>query len=519
MEAGGTCVVYATDHEPFWYQPSRATPGERLLHPGDRRHIEWLAGADLLIHDAQYTDAEYPAKRNWGHSTVEFVTDMAIMAGVKRLVLFHHDPTRTDQMVSRFVQRMLRRARKQGSNLDIIAAAEGLVIELPETTMTLPPTPAGTRLVITAGCTVMLAGGDEEELAEVQRALEPDGYHFITAGPINCLGEEMVRGSPDLLVLALGLEEGSTIELAHRLRADNPLGTIPIIILAREAGPDAARLLSLGIDIVLHPWSAPMLRARLRAWLTQSGLPQPEPTVRPNPRLLSTGQQMPTLFRGLPARARALFLDSARPVHLPPGEVLVHQNQAASGVYLIRSGTVAISISGADGHQIHLGTAGPGEAIGELAAISGGHHSATVVAKSQIVADYLPQDAFLAILVESPEAMLRLLRSLTMRLRASDMRVVELAFPEFYNRVVQLLLEGSHNTPGPTGLTADSLARRMRADAEQVRSAVALLEAQGLVHTGRQGFEVLDPLGLRKLIGLDDAAGQESWEDRPTEEG
>jgi phosphoribosyl 1,2-cyclic phosphodiesterase/CRP-like cAMP-binding protein len=510
LEAGGISVVYATDHEPFWWEGPQVSPAERLLHPGDRRHMEWLAGADLLIHDGQYTDAEYSAKRNWGHSSVEFATDLAILAGVKRLVLFHHDPTRTDQMVGRLAQRMLRRARKQGSNLEVIAAAEGLDLELSETGITLPGTAAGARPVITRGCRVMLAGGDKEELAAVRRALEPDGYDFVTAGSVDHLNHELARECPALLILAPGLDEGSPVELAQRLRSASPMGDLPIIVPAREAGPDAARLLGLGTDIVLHPWSAPMLRARLRAWLAHSALPEPARPVLPTPRPLSTGQQMPALFRDLPARARALFLDSARPVRLLPGEVLVHEDQPASGVYLIRTGSVSISISGPDGQEIYLGTAGPGEAIGELAALGGGHHSATVVALSPVVADHLPQDAFLAALAASSEAMLRLLRLLTARLRASDMRIVELALTELYNPVIQLLLAGSGNATGPTGLDAESLARRVQADSERVHRAVALLEAQGLIRTGPTGFEVLDPRGLRRLIGQDDASRGEN---------
>ena len=159
LEAGGGSIVYATDHEPFWWEGPPVAPAQRLLHPGDRRYLEWLAGADLVIHDAQYTDVEYPAKRSWGHASVEYATDLAILAGVKRLVLSHHDPTRTDQMVGRLVQRMRRRARQCGSNLDVIAAAEGVDLELPEMATTPPATMAGPRPVITRGCRIMLAGG------------------------------------------------------------------------------------------------------------------------------------------------------------------------------------------------------------------------------------------------------------------------------------------------------------------------------------------------------------------------
>jgi phosphoribosyl 1,2-cyclic phosphodiesterase/CRP-like cAMP-binding protein/CheY-like chemotaxis protein len=510
LEAGGVSVVYATDHEPFWWEGPKAAPAERLLHPGDRRHVEWLAGADLVIHDAQYTDAEYPAKRNWGHSSAEYATDLATLAGVKRLVLFHHDPTRTDQMVGRFAQRMLRRARKHGSTLDVIAAAEGLDLELPEMAATPPGSVAGTRSVVTRGCSVMLAGSDDVELAAVRRALEPDGYRFVSAECVDHLGDELARERPHLLILAPRLDEASPVALAQRLRTSSPVGDLPIIIPAREVGPEAAGLLSLGTDIVLRPWSAPMLRARLRAWLGRSTALQQARPVRPTRRPLSTGQQIPALFRGLPARERALFVDSARPVQLRPGEVLVHEDQPASGVYLIRTGRVSISINGPEGRPIALGTAGPGEAIGELAAIGGGHHSATVVALNPVVADYVPQDAFLTTLAASPEAMLRLLRLLTARLRASDMRLVELAAIRLYNRVVQLLLDGSRNVAGPTGLDAALVARRMQADSARVRRVVALLEAEGLVHTGPAGFEVLDPHGLRRFIGQDDAASGES---------
>jgi CRP/FNR family transcriptional regulator len=385
-----------------------------------------------------------------------------------------------------------------------------LDLELPETAATPPGIVDGTGPVVTRGCSVMLAGGDEAELAAVRRALEPDGYRFVTARSVEHLGDELARERPDLLILAPKLDEDSPVALAQRLRSGSWVGNLPIIIPAREVGPDAAGLLSLGTDIVLRPWSAPMLRARLRAWLGRSALLQPARPLQTTRRSLSTGQQLPALFRGLPARALALFLDSCRPVRLRPGEVLVYENQPASGVYLLRTGTVSISITGPDGRQIHLGTAGPGDPIGELAALGGGHHSATVIALRSVMADYVPQDVFLAILAASPEAMLRLLRLLTTRLRITDTRIVELASTELYNRVIQLLLEGSGNATGPTGLDTASLACRVDDGSEQLRRAVMLLEAQGFVRTGPKGVEVLDPQGLRRLIGQDDVASGQS---------
>ena len=96
LHAGGVSVVYATDHEPFWWGGEDAPPATRLAHPGDARHAEFLRGADLLIHDVQYLASEYPQRRGWGHSVLEYVVDLACLTDVKRLALFHHDPGRTD---------------------------------------------------------------------------------------------------------------------------------------------------------------------------------------------------------------------------------------------------------------------------------------------------------------------------------------------------------------------------------------------------------------------------------------
>ena len=58
------------------------------------------AGADILIYDAQYTPEEYPAKVGWGHSTWVAGAELARAAGVPQLVLFHHDPNRTDAQLA-----------------------------------------------------------------------------------------------------------------------------------------------------------------------------------------------------------------------------------------------------------------------------------------------------------------------------------------------------------------------------------------------------------------------------------
>jgi phosphoribosyl 1,2-cyclic phosphodiesterase len=91
IEHGGKAAVYATDTEGYV--------------GGDQRLIEFVRDADVLIHDAQYTEAEYASdsspKQGWGHSTWQMAVAVARAANVKRLVLFHHDPTHGDEMLER----------------------------------------------------------------------------------------------------------------------------------------------------------------------------------------------------------------------------------------------------------------------------------------------------------------------------------------------------------------------------------------------------------------------------------
>lgn len=107
-------IVYATDIE--------ERPG------GYAEIIDFARGADILIHDAQYLESEYRARANprrgWGHSTVESATDVANKAEVKRLVLFHHEPTHDDRCVDQIAK--LARRRFPAT----VVAAEGMVISL-----------------------------------------------------------------------------------------------------------------------------------------------------------------------------------------------------------------------------------------------------------------------------------------------------------------------------------------------------------------------------------------------------
>ena len=108
LEHGGQSIVYATDTEHF----ACVDPTLKKL----------AAGADILIYDAQYTPEEYPAKVGWGHSTWHAGAELARAAGVPQLVLFHHDPSRTDAQLAAL------EAAAQAALPGTVAAREGMVL-------------------------------------------------------------------------------------------------------------------------------------------------------------------------------------------------------------------------------------------------------------------------------------------------------------------------------------------------------------------------------------------------------
>jgi phosphoribosyl 1,2-cyclic phosphodiesterase len=118
----GRVLTYLPDHEPalavrnFPSLPREWTSGGALA-----------AGADLLIHDGQYSAAEYPGHCGWGHSSLDHTLDFGTLAGVKRLVPFHHDPAHTDADLDFMLAKAIDDTRP---DCEVTAGCEGAVFEL-----------------------------------------------------------------------------------------------------------------------------------------------------------------------------------------------------------------------------------------------------------------------------------------------------------------------------------------------------------------------------------------------------
>ena len=91
--------------------------------------LELCQGVDLLIHDGQYTDDEFSAKADWGHSTAAYAVHVAAEAGAKRLLLSHHDPSHTDRELDRILNQA-RRLPEAKLVDDVSSAHESQSIDL-----------------------------------------------------------------------------------------------------------------------------------------------------------------------------------------------------------------------------------------------------------------------------------------------------------------------------------------------------------------------------------------------------
>ncbi|PYO22477.1 MAG: hypothetical protein DMD88_06610 [Candidatus Rokuibacteriota bacterium] len=282
VEADGAAVVYACDHEPFggalWRTDAAPGPLESILHEGDRRHAHFLADADLVIHDAQYTPEEYRWRKSWGHSTFEYVVELACTAGVKRLALTHHDPSHDDAVVAEIERRARAVAERRRSPIEVFCAFEGCRARVeprgvtpaggPETA----PPPAAT---VAPGARVLIVDDDPVMRRLTTRALQNDGYVLTEATNGREALEVMRRETPDLVILDFVMPELDGLDVLRALRADPATVSLPVLMLTSQSdeGSTRAGFDAGATDYLTKPFSSPQLSARVRACLTRAPKP------------------------------------------------------------------------------------------------------------------------------------------------------------------------------------------------------------------------------------------------------
>ena len=141
FEYQGKVLCTAYDTEPFrnvfdvspdspGYDEEAVREGELAAREENEKVARYIQGADILIHDSQYTQQEYlDSKIGWGHSTFEHAVKVAHRAGVKKLFLFHHDPLRSDRELE-LIEKKLRELIAGRSDLEVYIAREGMEVEI-----------------------------------------------------------------------------------------------------------------------------------------------------------------------------------------------------------------------------------------------------------------------------------------------------------------------------------------------------------------------------------------------------
>lgn len=271
LEVDGRAVVYACDHEPFAKDDMSGTGAAALQN---ERHIEFLRDADLVIHDAQYTEAEYPDRRGWGHSTAEYAVNACLAANVKALALTHHDPWRSDDELDRIVANLRTQLEERQQGLELFAAAEQQSIALrPRDAVQQPAggnwfsavAPVAPKL---ADHSVLLGPTDEETVRLIGAAAQAEGLGFVAAGTAQEAVVAMHDAAPSLVLVDASHDREEAIEIcrAVKQRADSDAPQAPIVVIADEVEPDET-LRRLSTDRLVRPVSPQYMRTRMHAWV------------------------------------------------------------------------------------------------------------------------------------------------------------------------------------------------------------------------------------------------------------
>jgi len=272
LEADGVSLLYLCDHEPFWEKlwRSEAEPGklDSILHGGDRHHAAFMENADVVIHDAQYTTEEYPAKRNWGHSTYAYVTQIAAAAKVKRLFLTHHDPLHDDNFLCGTEEKAREIVRSLESPMYVSCAYEGCEERFENTA-------PNHELVDTqisdpiCGCSlrILIVDDDEDIRVLARKALTQGGHRVLEAADGNEGLRMIEKRKPELIILDLNMPAPDGLEVLRILRSKPETASIPVLVLTARGDEDSTRnSFELGAtDFLNKPFTQPQLDARVRS--------------------------------------------------------------------------------------------------------------------------------------------------------------------------------------------------------------------------------------------------------------
>ncbi len=302
LESGGISIAYITDHEPFDHR--LAVEGYERNDDGsakseDDRHVDFFAGVHLLIHDCQYTAREYgQGKTGWGHSTVEYVVDVALAASVKQLALFHHDPNRTDDQVDEIVTYAKERAAQLATQRGLLevpeiwAAAEGTDVSFGEKanfirknsvevgmhpSEDLLAKQLSQRKYVNIEGKIVLLGLDYNTrfASDLQEDLEKDKLTVKVCENVDSILEACSQSKPSLVVLKQAISGGNAVDICFKIRGMGEWGkeTTFLVVAKNQDDMEMGRAES---DVIpkeswlVEPVSISYIRTRIRMCLLRA---------------------------------------------------------------------------------------------------------------------------------------------------------------------------------------------------------------------------------------------------------
>jgi CRP-like cAMP-binding protein len=202
----------------------------------------------------------------------------------------------------------------------------------------------------------------------------------------------------------------------------------------------------------------------------------------------------------------AALVARGTPRSFPKGQALAHVGQVPDRVLLLRAGRVKIETNTSAGRSVVLAVRGPGELVGELAALDEQPRSASIVALEPVDAVAVPLRDFRSFLLERPTAALSLLVELSRRLRDADAKRIEYAGWGTLERVAARLMEMCERFGEESDgvveidlpLSQEELAGWTGASVESVGRALQTMRSLGWIETSRRRIRVLDPDALRR---------------------
>ncbi len=201
------------------------------------------------------------------------------------------------------------------------------------------------------------------------------------------------------------------------------------------------------------------------------------------------------LFAGLTEpQLEALAAGSARRSY-PKGRTIVAEGEPSQSMYILLAGRAKVQRSDSEGKEVILAVIGSGEFFGEMSLIDDAPRSASVITLEPCEFMAVSKEAFKAMLVQSPDVCMAVMRGLVRRLREADKKIETLALLDVYGRVARVLLDFSENVGGErivkNKLPRQEIAKMIGASREMVSRVMKGLEIDGYIVPMPEGKLVL----------------------------